>query len=501
MKKAIEKILQESKLKITEGRIMILSLLIKNKKPLSIDDIKKEATDIDQSTLYRMLSTFVEKGIVYQTDFRNGKAYFEYQESHHHHMVCTECGVVEEVDVCVKKDFNKVEKKLKKFDRIKSHMLEFFGVCKKCSILFALIFSFFFSFSNAQVLHEDLKGTYKGSVVEIIEEEERFVPGTETSHLYQTLEIEIKDGDRKGEVIVIENDFLELDEGDKFYFNHYQYIDGSEIYAVMNIDRKGSLLLLTSIFILSIIAFGGWQGVRSLISLLGSFLAIFYVLIPGILNGWNPMVSSLIVASTILFIAIFFTHGFNRESAVAYAGTMIAVLITTIFAIFSVGISDLSGFAADESVYLNFNTDGLLNFKSLLLGSIIIGILGVLDDISITQAAVVTELYNSDKSIKKKDVYKKAIRIGREHVSALVNTLVLAYAGASMSLLIYLHVSESSFLGSVNTELLATEIVRTIVGSVGLIMTVPIVTLLAVIFLKDYKSDKKNSHCHHAHIK
>lgn len=502
MKKAIEKILQDSKLKLTNGRISVMKVLFSSKKPLSIEEIKGKVGDVDQSTLYRMLNTFVEKGIIYQTDFRNGKAYFEYQNTHHHHMVCTKCGDIEEVDVCVESQVPKVEKGLKKFSKVKNHILEFFGVCNKCSVLVILFLSFLIGNSvNAQEVHEDLKGTYKGEVLEVIEEEERLIPGTGTEHLFQTLEIEIKDGDRKGEIIVIENDFLELDKGDNFYFNHYQYIDGSEIYGVMSIDRKGPLLLLTLVFIASIIIFGGWQGVRSLISLLGSFLAIFYILIPGILNGWNPMLSSLIVASVILFIAIFFTHGFNRESAVAYGGTMIAVLITTMFAIFSVNIGDLSGFATDESIYLNFNTDGLLNFKSLLLGSMIIGILGVLDDISITQAAVVTELYGSNKGLTKREVYKKAIRVGREHVSALVNTLVLAYAGASMSLLIYLHVSESTFLGSVNNELLATEIVRTIVGSFGLILAVPIVTLLAVIFLKGYEgSGKDHAHCHHVDI-
>ena len=175
---------------------------------------------------------------------------------------------------------------------------------------------------------------------------------------------------------------------------------------------------------------------------------------------------------------------------------MIAVFITSIFAIFSVQLTDLSGFAADEAVYLNFNTQGSLDFTALLIGAIIIGVLGVLDDIAVTQAAVVTELFNSNKEMSRKEVYKRAIRIGREHVGALVNTLVLAYTGAALPLLLYFYTSPLGITEAINSELFATEIVRTIVGSIGLILAVPIVTLLAVFYLKDYKPKHPHSHTH-----
>ena len=234
---------------------------------------------------------------------------------------------------------------------------------------------------------------------------------------------------------------------------------------------------------------------RSLLALGGSFFAIFYILMPGLLNGWNPLFASFLVASGILFAAIFFTHGFNRESAVAYFGTMISVLITGLFAIFAVYSTDLSGFSSDESVYLNFNTQGSLDFTALLLGAIIIGVLGVLDDIAVTQAAVVAELFDSNEKITRLEVYKRALRVGREHVGALVNTLVLAYTGASLPLLLYFYLSPANLVRSVNSEIFATEIVRAIVGSVGLILTVPIVTLLAVVYLKGHKS-KGHAHLH-----
>ncbi|MCD5381306.1 MAG: YibE/F family protein [Candidatus Pacebacteria bacterium] len=352
----------------------------------------------------------------------------------------------------------------------------------------------------AQEVFSEDQGIWRGKVTEVINDAVKTIPGTDTEHLYQTIKAEVLDGPKEGEVITIENDYLELSTGDKFYFRYSVYMDGSEAYGVINIDRKGSIFVLISIFVLAVIIFGRWQGVRSLFALAGSFFAIFYILMPSILAGWNPILVSVLVASVILFAAIFFTHGFNRESAVAYGGTMIAVFLTSLFAIFSVHLTDLSGFASEASVYLNFNTNGALDFTALLLGAMIIGVLGVLDDVAVTQAAVVTELYNSNASLSRVEVYRKALRVGREHVGALVNTLVLAYVGVSLPLLLQFYTASSSLSMSINTELFATEIVRTVVGSIGLILAVPIVTLLAVFYLKDYKPKHGHSHSHgHGH--
>ena len=370
------------------------------------------------------------------------------------------------------------------------------------SLLFlTLIFFIIPLFSNAQELYNEYQATWRGEVLEIQEQELRIIPATDTEHLYQTLYIEILDGPRQGEKITIENDYLELEKGDKFYFNYLKYIGGEEIYSVVNIDRRDSLIFFAFLFVTAVILFGGWQGVRSLVALAGSCVAIFYILVPGLLQGWNPLLVSFAVASAILFGAIFFTHGFNRESIVAYGGTMLAVFLTGILAIIAVDMSDLSGFISDESVYLNFNTRGSLDFTGLLLGAIIIGVLGVLDDIAVTQAAIVSELYSSNPAMSTHEVYRRALRVGREHVGALVNTLILAYTGVSLPLLLYFHQSPLSFGSLVNAEIFATEIIRTIIGSIGLIMTVPIVTALAVYYLKGHTSKHIHSHTHgHTHI-
>ncbi len=353
--------------------------------------------------------------------------------------------------------------------------------------------------ASAQEVHDDYQGTWRGRVVEVLDNESKEIPGIDTTYLFQTIKAEVLDGPKKGETITIENDYLELEKGNKFYFNYLVDINGAEQYGIIGIDRRVSLVILTLLFIGAVVLFGGRQGLRSILALAGSFFAISYVLLPGILNGWNPIVTSVLVASGILFAAIFFTHGFNRESSVAFAGTMIAVLLTGILAMIAVEMTSLTGFTGDESTYLNLSTKGTLDFAGLLLGAIIVGVLGVLDDIAVTQAAVVTELYGSNPGLSRREVYKKAIRIGREHVSALVNTLVLAYTGAALPLLLYFKLSDMSFGSVINLEIFATEIVRAIVGSMGLIFTVPIVTVLAAVYLKGYKSKHSHSHSHHHH--
>lgn len=268
---------------------------------------------------------------------------------------------------------------------------------------------------------------------------------------------------------------------------------GETLYSVHDVDRRSSLIFFTVLFVLVILLIGGKQGARSLISLLGSIFVIVYILLPSLLSGYPPVLTSVVLASLILTIAILTTHGFNRPAFIALFGTITSVGLTGILAYLGVTLSALSGFAVDEAVYLNFNNPGL-DFQGLLLGGIIIGILGVLDDVSITQTAVVSELFHSEPEASRERIYKKALRVGREHVGALVNTLALAYTGASLPLLLLFTATESSVGLTFNQEIFATEIIRTLIGSIGLILTVPITTLLAVYFLKGYKG-----HIHHGH--
>ncbi len=373
---------------------------------------------------------------------------------------------------------------------------------KKCFFLFLfLIILISPNLSLAQELIEDKSEIVKAEVLEVLGQKNITIPSTDTPGVSQTIVVKILEGDKIGETVTIENDYIILEKGDKFFlFHSVDSFDGIDRYVVHDLDRRPVVIFFIFLFIAVVLFFSGKQGLRSLLGLFGSFLVIFYILIPSLLKGYPPILTSIVVATAILFFAIYLTHGFNRISTVAFSGTVLAVILTGVLAYIGVKLAHFTGFATEEAFYLNLNTRGTLDFTGLLLGGIIIGVLGVLDDIAITQAAVVRELFHSAPHISKKEVYKKALRVGREHVGALVNTLALAYTGASLPLLLLFFSTDSSMFDIINREIFATEIIRTVVGSIGLIMTVPITTFLAVYFLKNYDGEiNSSSHIGHSH--
>lgn len=363
-------------------------------------------------------------------------------------------------------------------------------------IFFSIIFSSLNNVSHSQELLQDQTEILKAKVLKIQKQEIKDILGTDVEAVHQTLLVKILEGDKKDREVVVENDYRQLEEGQKFFLYYSKdALDGREMFSVKDINRLSPLMWFVALFVLVIIIFSGKQGVRSLLALTGSFLIIIYILLPLLLKGYPPIITSIAIASLVLFVAIYFTHGFNKQSSVAFSGTVFAVIITGLLAYLGVEFASLSGFSSEEAVYLNFNTRGALDFGGLLLGGIMIGVLGVLDDIAVTQAAVVSEIFDSAPHLSRLEVYKKALRVGREHVGALVNTLALAYTGTALPLILLFSTSTSPFSTIINQEIFATEIIRTIVGSIGLVLTVPITTLLAVYFLKGYKG----KHEHHGH--
>ncbi len=340
---------------------------------------------------------------------------------------------------------------------------------------------------------------FRAKVVEVVSEKEiqDEIAGT---YVLQELKAQIQDTARKGEIVTLSNDYTKLSVGDIFFLQYTPEIDGvAESYTVIERDRRPVLLGFLSLFVLVILVFGKKQGLRSLLSLAGSLFMLAYVLIPSLLKGVNPMLASTVIATIILCIAIYFTHGFKRESTVALLGTVTAVIITGIISVIAVKLCYFTGLGSEDAWYLSMNQSVPLNFKGLLLGGIMIGVLGVLDDIAVTQVSVVRELYSSAPHLTKAQIYKKALRVGQEHVGALVNTLALAYTGASLPLLMLISTpSAYPFSVTVSKEVFSVEIIRTIVGSIGLVLTVPITTLLAVYMLEHYRG-KEYDHDHHGH--
>jgi uncharacterized membrane protein len=366
---------------------------------------------------------------------------------------------------------------------------------KKTTISLLFIFFLFYGqivhAQSEEVFVPDKQIVVKAQVLEIIKEESVNLLGTDTKHDYQELKIKIVEGEEKGKVLIIENDYQKLNKNEIFYLKKIiSSLNSEDSYSVYEPYRMPQVLFLVGLFLLAILIFGGIQGVRGVVSLFGSLLLIFYVLLPGILNGISPLFVTIGVSSLIIIVGSYITHGFNKMTSSAVIGMLITVSFTGLLAYWSVYFTRLSGFGSEEVVYLNMGTAGGIDVIGLLLGGIMIGLLGVLYDVAIGQATAVEELFRvSTPDISNRVIYKRAIRIGREHIGALVNTLAIAYVGVALPLLLLLFQSPAeSIWVTINREIFSMEIVRVIIGGIGLILAVPITTLVSIYLLKRPKN-------------
>jgi len=366
--------------------------------------------------------------------------------------------------------------------------------------LFFLILALFPAAGQAQtVVSSDYEAFGKARVVEVKNLHTTQVHGIDAPVRTQTVVIEVLDGPDKGRIVTFDNDYTQLATGDTFYIRHIvNEEDGVDLWSVADPYRLDTLILLAAAFVVLIFVFGGVQGIRGLASLIGSIALIFYILIPGIIAGYSPVLVSIGVASLIIIVGSYITHGFNRTTTAAVFGMLATVCITGIAAYYFIDASRVSGFTSEENVYLNFDTGGSINMVGLLFGGIMIGLLGVLYDIAISQAIAVEELLSVGNNLSRIEVYKRGIRIGREHIGALVNTLAIAYVGAALPLLLLIQSSTASLPFMLNSELFATELMRILLGSIGLIFAVPITTLIASYMLHGTvgKNTPRTTHTH-----
>lgn len=369
---------------------------------------------------------------------------------------------------------------------------------------------------QAQELIQSQVEIVKAEVLEVLKQEVREIPGTDTSHSFQEIRIKILEGEQVDKVIILENDYLNLKAGEKFYLRHeIDSFEDRELYAVFEPYRLPAIYGFMALFVVCVVVFGGWQGIRGLLSLVASFLFIFFLLFPGIMAGYSPILISIGVASLIIILGSYVTHGFNKTTSAAVVGMIVTVILTSGLAYFAVHSAQLSGVTSDEAVYLNFNTRGAIDFVGLLLGGILIGLLGVLYDAAISQAIVIEELSRVGPHLSRSFIFKRALRVGREHIGALVNTLAIAYVGVSLPLLLLVYsFNDASLTLNLNREMFATEIIRTMIGSIGLVLAVPITSLIAVLMIVKQKQTENpvllaeekavveefdNSHHHHHH--
>jgi uncharacterized membrane protein len=251
-------------------------------------------------------------------------------------------------------------------------------------------------------------------------------------------------------------------------------------YNIQDLERGRPMLALAALFVLAVVAFGRWQGIRSLLGLGLSFVVIVGFVVPAILRGHSPVLVAVTGAMAIMLVSLYLSHGMGPKTTAAVVGTALALGLTAALAIAFVAATSLTGLASEEAQSANFAVGGL-SLRGLLLAGIIIGGLGVLDDVTMSQASLVTELHQANPTAGFATLVGRALRVGRDHIAATVNTLFLAYAGAALPLLILFVTGQDSLATVATTELVAVEVVRALCGSVGLIAAVPLTTALAAL--------------------
>ena len=325
---------------------------------------------------------------------------------------------------------------------------------------------------------------FRAEVLQVLTSGERAVVGTGLTDPFQTISVRIIEGARTGEVHEIENNSaIMLEEGNVFYLHRIEGEAGEDIWSVGEPDRRWILLGLTLLFVIATSLIAGKAGIRSIIALAGSFAIIILGLVPILSSGAPAALTCTVLAVLILAFSMFVTHGWDARTLIALAGSVAALALAAVIAEASVSLAKLSGFVSDESVFLNFVTQGSLNLPGLLLGGILIGVVGVLNDISVSQVHTVAEIHQANPSLTWREVLSRAMRVGKEHLAAVVNTLPLAYAGVSLPLLLIFYGSNAPILFTLNREIFSAEIIRTLAGGLGLALSGAVATVLAAYLL------------------
>jgi uncharacterized membrane protein len=365
-------------------------------------------------------------------------------------------------------------------------------------ILAALAVFFVFPyFNNAKIPGEGFStlgsDTVRAEVTKILEEGEIDMSGH--TQKYQVVEVNILTGQYAGVPMQIDygrrqvrSDEYNIKVGDKVMVSISKTPQNVVNAYFVDFVRTTPILWLAFIFALSIIAISGWKGVGALASMVFSLFVIINYIIPHILAGEDPLRVSIIGSVVLLGVTLYLTYGWTLKTHAATISMILALLLTGVLSALFVVFTKLNGTGDENVMFLMQAMDTPINLRGLLLGGMIIGMLGVLDDLVTSQASAVFELHHANPDFGFRGLYNSAMRIGQDHVAATVNTLVLAYAGASLPMLLLFSLARGDYAFLVNYAFIAEEIVRTLVGSLGLIAAVPITTAIAILFTQRAES-------------
>jgi uncharacterized membrane protein len=365
------------------------------------------------------------------------------------------------------------------------------------AILICLLFLFSLSVLLTPQTHAQqptpVSNYYKGKVVAVTKEGTKDVGGTK--NIFQNLKIRLLEGPDKDKDISVEyggtftiTQAQKVSPGETVILMKTEGPDKKVSYRIADRYRLPMLLYLILAFFAAVIVVAGRKGAGAVIGLVISLAVIIFFIVPQILSGSDPLFISIIGSLVILVTTIYLAHGFNRHTHIALVATCASLFLTALLSILFVRLAQLSGLGTEDAYSLQQMFKNTINFQGLLLGGIIIGSLGVLDDVTTTQATTIDEFAKADEKSTMQTLIKKGMVVGRTHIASVVNTLVLAYAGASIGIFIFLVLGVRNDIQPLwvilNSEVIAEEVVRSLAGSIGLVLAVPITTILAAFFAK-----------------
>lgn len=363
---------------------------------------------------------------------------------------------------------------------------EFFGNMKKSIFVFFFLSLIFpvFVFAQAETGAPPVQQDefFRGKVTTVVQESEKVEFGE--TNIVQYIKVEILEGPEKGKSVEflyeINEDKKErkLHDGQKIVLGR-SYTSNEQPYYVSDLYRLDSIWFIFAFFFLLTIVLAQMKGFRAFLGLVFSFFIISLFIVPLILKGWDPLWVCLVGAVGISSVTLYIAHGFHIRTSIAFVSMMITLALAAFLSYVFVISSKLFGLGTEEAFFLQTAPEVVINLRGLLLGGILVGTLGVLDDIATAQAATVEQIHKANTSLGFSELYNRGISVGKEHIVSLVNTLVLAYTGASFPLVLLFSLYKKPIWTTLNSEMIAEEIIRMLVGSIALMIAVPLSTFLA----------------------
>ena len=280
--------------------------------------------------------------------------------------------------------------------------------------------------------------------------------------------------------LILGADVPRLERGDRVVLARTEDPTGRVDYYFSDFQRRTPLVALALLFAVLVVAVARWRGLAALIGLATTWVVLLWFVLPAVLDGESPLAVALVGSSVMMLCVMYLTGGFNARTTTAVLGTLASLGLTGALASVFVAASHLTGLSSEEGIYLQ-TVGGRVNLSGVILAGIVIGALGALNDVTVTQASAVWELHAVNPRLRARALYRSAMRIGRDHIASTIYTIVFAYAGTALLLLLVVSLYDRPLLDLAGTDEIATEIVRSLTSSIGLVLAVPLTTLIAAL--------------------